>query len=117
MAYRIWKASINEYRIEDTTTGKRIVLEEFALVNCRFMVDEQSYVNAALHEFKNSGKEDDYFAWIEAENVLVKQYPEQNKVVFYNPFKDMYFRDRGTGENLYEAKLVVVKGNKLTYWN
>lgn len=115
MKYIIWKSSINEYRVKNTLTGKVSILENFSLQNCKFKVDINKYNEAESVCFKNSGKPDDYFAWIEAEQIIVKLDSPRNNIVFYNPFKSSNFTDRNTGEIVNEASYVVIKGNKLTY--
>lgn len=117
MRYRIWKASIEEYRIQEVATGEVRILKNFSLNGVKFCVDVNGFLKAKQREFKNTGDAFDYFAWMEASDVVEESgenAPLAN-TVFYNPFKHMFFRDRTTEKCLANAQKVRVRGNFLTY--
>jgi len=116
MRYKIWKASINEYRVLDTKTNEVTVHENLLMIDCRFKVDQKAYERAKLKDFKDTGKDNDYFAWIEAEQVHVdRNFVHYSKIVYYNPFKHAMFRDRGSKQVLTKVQEVVTTGNLLSY--
>jgi hypothetical protein len=114
MRFKIWKASITEYRIQDTVTGEIKVLENFTAVGCELKVNLNLYNQAEQNCFANSGNPFDYFAWIEAVTIAPAE-KEPVKKVFYNPFKSMFFRDRETLEQKHFANKIVFNGNTLSY--
>lgn len=115
MKYIIWKASITEYRVLNTITGKMQILDRFTAVNCTLNVNVFKYERAKENNFANSGDPNDYFAWIEASEVL----PFNNEVaknnVFYNPFKASTFRDRATEQTIDRANFIEINLNTLNY--
>ena len=115
MKYTIWKASINEYRVQNNFTGEVKVVENFTAVNCEFRVNLNQYESDKLNGFKNSGNPFDYFAWIEAEYIFYVTKELLEKKVFYNPFKCSHFRDRTTNEIITFANEIIVQANTLSY--
>lgn len=114
--YKIWKASIEEYRVLDTKTNKTKVMTEFAAFRCTFKVDLNKYDEAKAKDFKNSGVEDDYFAHIEAENIVETPIIGYcDRPVWYNPFLHTHFRDRLTKDVVNSVGILEVKGNTLKY--
>lgn len=117
MRYKIWKAGIEEYRILDTQTNTKTVYRGFTTVGgCKLMVDEDKYNLAKANNFENSGDEDDYFAWIECNKLTPYTLLHYSKVMFYNPFKHAYFRDKSTLEVLHFVYDITAEGNYLTYF-
>ena len=114
--YLIWKASITEFRVLDRSNGKSIVMENLMAFNCTFHVDLEAYNRAQKSNFVNSGRENDYFAWIEADMVFINSlgYTFKDKV-WYNPFLHSQFRDRATKEVVNMAQSICTIGNTLTY--
>jgi hypothetical protein len=114
--YRVWKKSITEYNVLDTVTGELFTITNFELHGCRFRVDVDKYHLARALDFKNTGDTFDYFAWIEAKE-FKQSYTgiDTESVVFYNPFKNIYFRDRVTEKIVTHASVVRVSGNYLEY--
>ena len=115
MSYTIWKASINQFRVQNNFTGEVKVVENFIATDCKFLVNLNQYESDKLNEFKNSGNPFDYFAWIEANEFQEVLRDLKEKKVFYNPFKCSQFRDRSTNEVLRVANLLIVQGNILSY--
>lgn len=113
--YVIWKASINEYRVQDISTGKVQVLENFIALNCSFWVNLKQYECSKERNFANSGDENDYFACIHASNITIEDHKPLESKVFYNPFKSEWFRDRATEEKILSVKTLVINGNTLSY--
>lgn len=114
--YKIWKASIDTYRVLDTMTGQTRTTENLVAVGCDLLVSCKAYLQAKANNFANSGRADDYFAWIAADKVVDNKervlYPKR---VFYNPFKSRFFRNRETNQIILSAKIITTKGNLLTY--
>lgn len=114
--YKIWKASINAYRVLDTQTGETFVLSNLTLMGVVFKVDVKGYFKAANKKFADSGDPNDYFAWMEADSFSLNNqavlYPSR---VFYNPFKSFWFKDRATSQEISSASLVTTVGNILSY--
>jgi hypothetical protein len=115
MSYKIWKASIEEYRIKDMATNEVRVLKDFTLLGCKFKVNLKLYNEAKKNNFENSGNPFDFFAWIEADEVLTIVEPLLNDKVFYNPFKGAFFKDRESGKQTSVVSKLVIKGNTLSY--
>ena len=113
--YIIWKASINEYRVKDVSTGEVQVLENFTAINCTFWVNIEQYERAKQVSFANSGDDNDYFACIHASNVTIEDHVPLESKVFYNPFKSEWFRDRATEQKILSVKKLVINGNTLSY--
>lgn len=113
--YKIWKASITEYRVLDTWTGEVTVMDTFTAVNCTFRTDEIKYDEARNKNFVNSGDPNDYFAWIECTSILPFNNEVAEKRVFYNPFKGNNFNDRETMNPVLSAHYVEIKQNLLSY--
>jgi len=116
MRYKIWKASIETYRVLDQKTGLISICDTFYTLNALFKVDMPGFLRAEVDNFKNSGKPNDYFAWIETNNIYVKKEVVHHKNnVYYNPFKHPYFRDRNTKKIIHIVKSIIVTGNTLSY--
>lgn len=115
--YLIWKANINDYRVLNTKTNVVEVLTHFTMLNCSFRVDINAYNKAKASNFANSGKENDYFAWIECSKVIKHKPKMVKSTVFYNPFKSAYFKLRDSFERTDFAKKIVVNANTLGYGN
>lgn len=114
--FKVWKASVTEYRIFDTLTQTTTVKSNVVMVNASFCVDKNKYYQAKTEDFKNSGDESDYFAWIEAEEVVDNSISlRYNNQVYYNPLVNRNFRDRITKEKVKVASYVATVGNLLTY--
>lgn len=114
--FKIWKASIDSYRVLDTVTGNVDVVSNLTLKDVVFRVDTKKYLQSSKDGFKDSGDPNDYFAWMEADSLVVNKeavlYPNK---VYYNPFKAMCFRDRVTSQEIFNARLVTTIGNILSY--
>lgn len=115
MKYTIWKASINEYRVQNNLTGEVEIMENFIASECYFKVNINQYESDKLKDFKNNGNPFDFFAWIEAERVERLAEDLKEKKVYYNPFKSPQFRDRSTNEVITFAQELIVQGNILSY--
>lgn len=115
MKYTIWKASIDEYRVQNNFTGEVKVVQDFVATDCRFLVNLNQYESDKLNNFKNSGNPFDYFAWIETNDFQEVSNELKEKKVYYNPFKCSQFRDRSTNEILKTASLLIVQKNILSY--
>ena len=115
--YIIWKASIHEYRVQDTQTNEITITGNVTAINCSFHVDIEGYNKAQKRDFKDSGREQDYFAWIEADMVFdnTQYYHTFKDKVWYNPFLHSQFRDRITEAVVTKASVVCTIGNILTY--
>lgn len=112
--FKVWKASITEYRIKDNLTNEVKVLDKFTLVGCEFKVNLKQYHEAKQINFENSGNPFDFFAWIEADEI--KQFEvEPIDKVYYNPFKSPFFRDRESSKVKQFATKVVINQNVLSY--
>lgn len=112
--FKIWKASVTEYRIKDNFTNEVKVLDKFTLVGCEFKVNLKQYHEAKQINFENSGNPFDFFAWIEADTYS-KIEEELPKKVFYNPFRSPFFRDRESSKVKQFATKIVINGNTLSY--
>ncbi len=115
MSYKVWKASINEYRVQDMTTKEIVVAEHLTLTNCRLKVSLRRFREAKANSFQNSGDPMDYFAWIECEKVKINKKNLLPNKVFYNPFKNSFFRNRETLRRITTAKKMIINGNTLSY--
>ncbi len=114
MSFRIWKASITEYRIKNMITNEVKVMENFTAVGCELKVNLKQYYEAKKVGFVNSGNPFDYFAWIEAVTVAPAEAELPNKV-YYNPFKSPFFRDRESGKVKQRTNKIVFNQNTLSY--
>lgn len=112
--YKIWKASVNEYRVQNTITNEVKVLSNFVALNCEFKVNLKQYHEAKKVSFADSGNPFDYFAWIEAESISGAEVETENKV-FYNPFKSPFFKDRQSGKVKHVASKIIINQNLLSY--
>lgn len=116
MRYKIWKDSINTYKILDTESDLISICTNFYALDCIFNVDIKDYIKAEAEGFVNSGDPDDYFAWIAANKVYVKdEIVHSNAPVYYNPFKHPFFRNKHTNKIVHIARSVMVTGNTLSY--
>lgn len=126
--YKIWKHDMDSYWVErlsrngkgDYIANKLEKHSNLLLLNCRFIVDHRKYDAAKQVGFNNSGDPQDYFAWIEALNVIPnpgnKEWIFDNKL-YFNPHKSLYFKDRDSDEILLQADFVSTVGNILYYNN
>lgn len=114
MSFRIWKASITEYRIKNMITNEVKVLTNFTAVGCELKVNLKQYYDAKKIGFVNSGNPFDFFAWIEAEAILPAEVDLVSKV-YYNPFKSPFFRDRESGKVKQKVNRIVINQNTLSY--
>jgi len=116
MRYKIWKATKSTYRVLDTKTGLTSEVEKFFTSNAIFHVDIDRYIKSEAGEFEDTGQPDDYFAWIETNDIGVKDevhlFPEK---VYYNPFLNPFFRNRKTNRIIHIARVLIVDGNTLSY--
>lgn len=113
--YRVWKASITEYRVQNMTTKEIVVAENLTLTNCRFKVSLRRLREAKAKSFQNSGNPMDYFAWIECDAVKIAKRNLLPNKVFYNPFRGCFFRNRETLKRVSTAKKIIINGNTLSY--
>ena len=113
--YKVWKASVDEYRVLNTLTGRVEVLKNFTILGCSFKVDINLYNSALERNFANSGDDNDYFAWIECKRIIRNNKNKLVSKVFYNPFKSSFFRDRTSLEIKSFADKVEINGNTLSY--
>lgn len=117
--YIIWKASIENYRVLNTLTGEIKIIKDFIAKDCEFKVNINGFNTARLKNFENSGKPNDYFAYIVAKKVLkmprLGLFKRKMQPVFYNPFKSAYFRNRITGERVDFCNTIRITGNTLAY--
>lgn len=118
MRYRIWKATESTCRVLDTKTGLKSEVEKFFTSNAVFHVNITGYIKSEADEFKDTGKPDDYFAWIETDDIIVVAeahlLPDK---VYYNPFLNPFFRDRRSNRIIHMARVLIVDGNTLSYEN
>lgn len=116
--YHVYKKDIENYRVYDTMQDK-IVHEgsQLFVYNPRFIVNYDGYLEAEKNNFINSGDPDDYFAWIECDNLLTKVTQEQalshRTNIYFNPYKMFYFAKRHSMEPIIRAPSVVIRGNFL----
>lgn len=122
MNYKIWKASLDTYRVFNVKANRMLEVQPKYLIlkNCTFKVDLEKAENSKLASFKNTGEIFDYFAWIACEEVEFKREPNVferlSDSVLFNPFKDhTKFTCRTTGKELKTARFVFIEGNKLKY--
>ncbi len=115
MSYKVWKASITEYRVQNTITKEIVIAENLTLTNCRLKVSLKRFKQAKANSFQNSQDPMDYFAWIECEKVKVNKKNLLPNKVFYNPFKSGFFRNRETLKRVTTAKKMIINGNTLSY--
>ena len=124
MSYKIYKASIDTYRVMESSTGVLVAndVKNLVLTNVTARVDLMKYFDAQSKGFRNSGDPLDFFAWLECDSFEIKSEPNVFHripgVMFYNPFKSAYFRDRNTGKNLHRGQVfpfVLIEGNSLRY--
>ncbi len=120
--YKIWKASINTYRVFNIRSNRMLKIQPKYLIlkNCTFKVNLEAAENAKLAGFKNTCEIFDYFAWIECESFELGREPNiferLTDSVLFNPFKDhTKFTCRTTGRELKTARFVFIEGNKLKY--
>ena len=114
--YRIWKKSIQEYRVADQNgnivyEGKNILAK-----NPKFIVDGDGYLKAKKRNFANTDNPFDYFAYIECEDFTINPSAPvvgYNKNIFFNPFKAPFFQERRTGREILEAISCFINGNRL----
>lgn len=114
MNYRIWKASITEYRVQNLETKEVLILSNFVALGCELKVNLKQYYDAKKQCFVNSGNPFDYFAWIEAKEIKPAEADKANKV-FYNPFKSPFFRDRESNDIITFSNKITINGNTLSY--
>lgn len=126
MRYRVYKSSIDTYRVWDAQTGQFVTdsAQFLVLKNARPMVDIKRYEHAKTLGFANSGDPLDYFAWLECDGFEIKREPQVfqriSNVLFYNPFKHHLFRDKSTGivfGKFSRFDHVLIEGNQLRYTN
>lgn len=115
MSYKVWKASVTEYRVQNTTTKEIIVAENLTLTNCHLKVSLKRFKEAKINSFQNSGNTTDYFAWIECDNIKINKRNLLPNKVFYNPFKSSFFRNRETLKRITTVKKMIINGNTLSY--
>lgn len=113
--YKVWKASIKEYRVLNTLTGEVQILERFTALNCALKVDINLYNIAKSNNFANSGNENDYFAWIECNEILKFNNEVATNNVFYNLFKSEFFKDRVSNKTVSNCQFIEINGNTLNY--
>lgn len=125
--YRVYKKSIDEYRVEkrrggssweEIDTDKSI--KKILMVDCRTFVDERGR-ELTLKNTGQDSAEVPVHAWIECNDYEIDaNINNPDGTLYYNPYTVTQFVDRDSYENerpeiIEQVKMVSTDGNKLVY--
>ena len=126
--YRVYKKSIEEYRVEERTGGSWTEIERdqsiknILMFDCRMVVEE----NGRQDTLRNTGQDSSdvaVHAWIECNSYEIDEtLNSPDGTLYYNPYTVKQFVDRDsfereTPEVIEECEYVSTDGNHLVYKN
>lgn len=124
--YRVYKKSIDDYRVEEKINGtwKEIEKDEsiknVVMIDCKTVVEEDGRQDV-LKKTGQSSSDVAVHAWIECNSYMInKHISSSDGTLYYNPYMVTQFLDRESFENkspevIEKCKYVSTDGNHLVY--